>query len=52
MEGAFGGKRGAIMEMRDISAYGHLGLNADLAHVDTLVDHLLQIYKMNKDWSE
>jgi hypothetical protein len=47
-----GGKHAAIMEMRDISAYGILGLNLTLTDTAGIVNYLTQVYRLNKQWSK
>lgn len=46
-----GGKKAAIMEMRDITEYGILGV-LDLSNVDGIVQYLRQVYRLNRQWSK
>ncbi|MBN9391523.1 MAG: hypothetical protein J0I20_26055 [Chloroflexi bacterium] len=45
-------KKGAIMEMRDISAYDTGGLNLSLNNIGEVVDYLTRVYALNRRWSK
>jgi hypothetical protein len=47
-----GGKKAAVMEMRDISAFGIWGFNLQLSDTDDIVDYLASVYGLNKRWSK
>jgi hypothetical protein len=45
-------KKGAIMEMRDISAYNTNGLNLSMNNLGAVVDFLAEVYALNRKWSK
>ncbi len=46
-----GGDKAAVMEMRDIAAFGIWGFNLKLSDTDDIVNYLASVYSLNKRWS-